>query len=84
MATIPQISAEMQRILGPEADRLGWQTRFQQRSSKLTGSAFVQALVFGSLTEKELGYTQLCASVLDAGVAISPQGLEQRFGPASA
>lgn len=52
MGTIPQTSAEMQRILGPVADGLGWQTLFQQRESKLTGSAFVQTLVFGSLAEK--------------------------------
>jgi len=84
MATIPQVSKEMQEILTPVADRLGWQTRFQQRTSKMTGSTFVQSLVFGSLADTELSYTQLCANALDAGVAITPQGLEQRFGPESA
>jgi hypothetical protein len=84
MATIPQISQAMQTVLGRTAERLGWQTHFQQRKSKLTGSGFVQTLVFGSLGRENVSYTDLCASALDIGVPISPQGLEQRFGPASA
>jgi hypothetical protein len=84
MATITHISEKMQTVLGPVAERLGWQTGFQQRQSKLNGSVFVQSLVFGSLGNTNLSYTALCGSALDAGVAISPQGLEQRFGPASA
>jgi hypothetical protein len=84
MATIPQISSAMQRILGPIADDLGWETRYQQRQSKLTGSRLVQTLVFGGLSTSELSYTEMCSCALDAGVAISPQGLDQRFGPASA
>jgi hypothetical protein len=84
MATIPQISQAMQTVLGTEAERIGWQTRFQQRESKMNGSVFVQSLVFGSLEKEELSYTHLCASALDAGIRISPQGLAQRFSPASA
>jgi hypothetical protein len=84
MATIPQISESMQRILGPMADELGWQTTFNQREGKLSGSAFVQALVFSVLENGELTYTRLCSGAQDAGVTISNQGLAQRFGPASA
>ena len=84
MATIPHISQAMLNVLGPVAERLGWQTRFQQRQSPLNGSAFVQTMVFGGLENENLSYTDLCASALDAGVKISPQGLEQRFGPKSA
>jgi hypothetical protein len=74
----------MRTILGPVAEQLGWQTRFQQRKSKLNGSEFVQCIVFAGLANKDVSYTQLCESALDAGVVISPQGLEQRFSPASA
>jgi hypothetical protein len=84
MATIPHISQAMQTILGATADRLGWQTRFQQRQSKLTGSKLIQTLVFGSLSKGDLSYTDLCSSALDVGLTISAQGLAQRFGPASA
>ncbi len=84
MATIPQIRAAMQQVLGPTADRLGWETRFNQRLSKLTGSAFVQSLVFSGLDEAAITYTALQAGALDAGVAISKQGLEQRFSEKSA
>lgn len=84
MATIPQISQAMQTVLGPTAERIGWETRFQQRKSKLTGSGFVQTLVYGSLSKTDLSYTDLCDSALDVGIAISAQGLEQRFSPASA
>ena len=84
MATIPQISQAMQTVLGPIAERIGWETRFQQRKSKLTGSGFVQTLVYGSLSKTDLSYTDLCDSALDVGIAISAQGLEQRFSPASA
>lgn len=75
MATIPQMSQAMQTVLGPVAERIGWQTRFQQRESKLNGSRFVQTLVFGSLGTENLSYTDLCTSVLDVGVAISAQRL---------
>lgn len=84
MATIPQVSQAMQTVLGAEAERIGWQTRFQQRESKLNGSVFVQSLVFSSLGKEDLTYTNLCASALDAGITISPQGLAQRFSRASA
>ena len=84
MATIPHICQAMQTILGPVAEQIGWQTRFQQRESKLNGSRFVQTLVFGSLSQENLSYSALRSSALDVGVAISAQGLEQRFSPASA
>jgi len=84
MATIPQISEAMREVLGPTADRLGWQTGFNRRLTKLTGSAFTQALVFSSLEGKDITYTRLSQGALDAGVEISNQGMEQRFGRASA
>lgn len=85
MATITQVSRAMQKVLGPIADQLGWATGFNQRSNgKLSGGVFVQSLVFGSLNEAELSYTQLSQAALDAGVVISNQGLAQRFSAASA
>jgi hypothetical protein len=74
----------MQTILGPVADQLGWETCFTKRQSKLSGSAFVQALVFSVMGNSDLTYTNLKAGAMNAGVEISQQGLEQRFTAASA
>lgn len=74
MLTIAQVATALQTILGPRVDRAAPAMGFVQRRSKLTGARFVQTLVFGWLT-------QAAATV---GVPISPQGLEERFGPESA
>jgi hypothetical protein len=74
----------MQTILESVADHLGWETGFNQRQSKLSGSAFVQALVFSVMGNADLTYTNLKAGAMTAGVEISQQGLEQRFTEASA
>jgi hypothetical protein len=84
MKTITQVSYAMQTILGPVADQLGWETCFTKRQSKLSGSAFVQALVFSVMGNADLTYTNLKAGAMNAGVEISSQGLEQRFTAASA
>lgn len=84
MKTIAQVSQAMQTILGPVADRIGWESGFTQRRSKLTGSAFVQALVFSVMGDADLTYTNLKAGAMTAGVNISQQGLEQRFTAKSA
>lgn len=80
MSTVPQVSQAIQSLLGEEADQLAWETNFNQRTSaKLSGSAFVRGLVFCILEDADLSYRQLSQGALDAGVEISPQGLEQRF-----
>jgi hypothetical protein len=84
MKTITQISRAMKTILGPVADQLGWETGFTRRESKLSGSAFVQSIVFSIMGNADLTYTNLRVGAMNAGVAISNQGLEQRFTVASA
>ena len=74
----------MQTILGPISDQIGIKTGFNQRRSKVTGSVFMQTLVFSSLEDPECRYSGLVSAALDAGVTVSKQGLEQRFSPASA
>ena len=69
----------MQTIMGEEADALGKSTGFIQRKVKLTGSGFIQALVFGFESEPELTYGELSQSAATVGIEISAQGLEQRF-----
>jgi Transposase DDE domain len=84
MKTIAQVSQAMQTILGPVADQLGWETCFTKRQSKLSGSTFVQAVVFSAMGNTDLTYTNLKAGAMNAGVEITHQGLEQRFTEASA
>jgi hypothetical protein len=84
MKTITQIATAMQRILGTVSDQAGIETGFSQRKSKVTGSAFMQTLVFSSLEDPELRYSKLVSGALNAGVIVTKQGLEQRFTSNSA
>lgn len=79
MNTIAQIAQAMQAVLTTTADRLGWAVGFVQRSGKLNGSRFVQTLVFGFMDQPQATYEDLSQSAAVVGVAISPQGVEQRF-----
>ena len=51
MTKIPQISEALQTVLTTTADAAAQKTGFTQRQSKLTGSAFVQTLVLGWLSD---------------------------------
>lgn len=84
MATIPQVAGAMQEVLGPVAERAARATGFVRRASKLTGARFVQTLVFGWLAQPEARLSQLAQTAAALGVPISAQGLDQRFGRASA
>lgn len=79
MSTIPQVAQVMQAVLMDKADALGRELGFVQRQRKLSGSTFIQALVFGFQAEPGATYEDLSQSAATVGVAISPQGLEQRF-----
>jgi hypothetical protein len=70
MTTVAQLSAHLRALFTTVADRLARQSGFVQRQSKLTGSVFAQAVVFGWLANPQ--------AAAAAGVPISPQGLDQR------
>lgn len=84
MATIPQVAGALQTILGPVAERAARATGLVQRASKLTGARFVQTLVFGWLAQPDARLSQLVQTAATLGVAITPQGIDARFGAASA
>ena len=79
MNTIAQIAKAMQTVLTTAADRLGRTVGFIQRSGKLDGGSFVQALVFAFMDKPQATYEDLSQSAAVVGIEISPQGLEQRF-----
>ena len=84
MTTVPQLTQTLQTLLTTTADTLARRTGFVQRRSKLSGAAFVQALVFGWLADPHASLGALAQVAAAVGVAISPQGLDQRCTEAGA
>jgi Transposase DDE domain len=84
MTTVPQLAQTLQIVFTTTADAAARATGFVQRRSKLSGAAFVQALVFGWLANPHASLAALAQAAAVAGVAISPQGLDQRCGEAAA
>ena len=79
MTTIPQVSKAMQTVLTTVAESAARATGLVQRTSKLTGALFVQALVFGFWATPRATREQLAQTAAALGVTISPQGLDQRM-----
>jgi len=78
MTTVAQLAEALQTLVTTTADATAQATHFVQRRSKLTGAAFVQALVFGWLANPQATVGARAQAAAVAGVRISPQGLEQR------
>jgi hypothetical protein len=79
MNTIAQIATALQTVLMAEAERVGRKVGFVQRTGKLSGSTFVQTLVFGFMDNPQATVEDLSQTAAVVGVEISPQGLDQRF-----
>lgn len=84
MASLPQVTRSLQAILTDLPDPLARASGFCQRRSKLTARVFVQTLVLGWWQHPAATLGQLCQLALLRGVAITPQGIDQRFSPAGA
>lgn len=82
--SIRQLAEAMQKVLGPVADQLAQETGFIRRHRKLSGSSFVQTLVWSWLAQPQATVEQLAQTAVALGVEISPQGLDQRFTPEAA
>jgi len=79
MTTIPHLVTVLQTVLGPTADAEAKKAGFVQRQSKLTGSKFVQTVVFAQLEDGQGTLADVAGTALALGVEITPQGLDQRF-----
>ncbi len=84
MTTVADLTQALQALFTTTADQVARRTGFVQRTSKLTGAAFVQALVFGWLANPQASVEGLAQAAAAVGVAISAQGLDQRFTEAAA
>lgn len=84
MDTIPQVAAAMEQTLITTARELGRSSGFVQRAGKLDGASFTQAWVFACLATPMPTWEDISQSAATIGVAITPQGLEQRCTEAAA
>src|SRR5256885_16137853 len=84
MTTVPQLAQTLQTLFTTTADAAARATGFVQRRSKLTGAAFVHALVFGWLANPHASLAALAQAAAVPGVPISPQGLDHPCGEAPA
>lgn len=79
MTIISQVAKGMQAILTCAADIIARNTGFIQRLRKLTGSGFIQTLVFGWLSNPSATLEELTQTAATLGISITPQGLDKRF-----
>jgi hypothetical protein len=79
MTTVAELSSHLQTLFTSIANHLARRSGFVQRTSKLTGARFAQALVFGYLANPQAALPELAQAAAVAGVSISPQGLAQRY-----
>ncbi len=84
MVTIPKLALALQTLLSDAADRIACQTGSQRRRRKLTGPAFVQALVYGRLADPAASLHDLTRTAAALGAAVTPQALDRRFTPQAA
>lgn len=84
MTTIPEVARALGAVLGAGADTAARRSGFVRRRSKVTGSSFVRALVFGWLANPQASLAQLSQTSAALGATVSPQALDQRFTPAAA
>jgi len=75
MDILSQVAKGMQGVLTKSADIIGRETGFIKRLRKLSGSGFVQTLVFGWLSNPDSTVEELCQTAATLGIDISPQGL---------
>jgi hypothetical protein len=84
METIERVAAAMQTVMGGTAEVAARATEAVKRRGKLGGAHCVQSLVFGWLANPAASLGALSQTAASLGVAISPQGLDQRFTPEAA
>src|ERR1700730_15792728 len=84
MSSISAIVDALQTGITKTATAHARSSGFCQRQSKLDAATFCRGLILGWLERPEGSLSQLAQMVTACCVAISPQGLDQRFTPAAA
>jgi hypothetical protein len=81
MQSLAGLSSSLRTLLTTTARRLARVHGGVKRRSRFAGDTLVQTLVLGWLSNPQASLRQLCQMAAVRGVAITPQGLEQRFTP---
>jgi hypothetical protein len=84
MSSLPHVAETIHTVLAAIPDDVARATGYCVRQSKLTAATFVQTTVLGWWQHPDATLTQLSQTAAVLGTSISPQGLDQRFTPASA
>ena len=84
MLTLARLAATLQPLLTSVADAAARESGMVRRRGKVTGATFVQTLTFGWLAHPAASLSQLTQVAAACGLAISPQGLDDRFTEAAA
>jgi len=79
MSIIPQVGEALRAVFTQKAEEVAKQTQFIKRQVKITGSWFVQTLVFGWLMNPQATLEELTQTGAALGLSVSPQALDQRF-----
>ncbi|OGV26575.1 MAG: hypothetical protein A3F18_06270 [Legionellales bacterium RIFCSPHIGHO2_12_FULL_37_14] len=76
--TISNIPRKIFNFFTLESERLGKETGYKKRRSKLIPSAFIKALLTTCLTG-HFGLELFCSALKEQGINISKQSLHERF-----
>jgi len=79
MNILSRIADAMQTVLTIIADNISRESGFVKRLRKLSGSKFVQTLVFGWLSNPSATLDELAQTAAALGLHITPQALDKRF-----
>lgn len=80
MSTITQLTKKWQPLLTKQADELALQTSFVVKPQKITGSSFVQSLMWGWLNDADIPLSGLADTFVNSQrQTISRQALHARF-----
>lgn len=77
--SVTELGEILQKLLVEDANRIGRESGFIQRQRKFSGSSFAQTLIFGWQANPNASLEELCQSACQAGVDVSPQGLQERL-----
>lgn len=80
MPSVTQVAAALRAVVVELPADWERASGYCRRASKFTGAAFVQTTVLGWLAHPAGSLAELTGVAADVGVAITPQGLDQRFG----
>ena len=84
MTSVTEIAAAMKSLLTETATRVGRETGFVRRQSKLDGAGFARTTVLGWMQDPDAALSALVQTTATLGIPVSAQALDQRFSEAAA